>query len=53
MYLVVSYTRSQGKIVRPNLSLVEAYRLIQHLGRGAIFRSDGMNKYSRPVYPVL
>lgn len=52
MYLVVSYARSCGPIVRDGLTLGEAYRLIQSLGRGAIFRSAGATKYARPVYPV-
>ena len=53
MYVVVSYTRAFGHVIRPGLSLVAAYRLIEHLGRGAIFRSDGMSAYSRPIYPVV
>ena len=53
MYVVVSYTRAFGHVIRPGLSLVAAYRLIEHLGRGAIFRSDGMSAYARPIYPVL
>ena len=53
MYVVVSYTRAFGRVVRTGLSLVAAYRLIEHLGRGAIFRSEGMSAYSRPIYPVL
>lgn len=53
MYLVVSFTRVHGRVIRPGLSLVEAYRLIGHLGHGAVFRSEGMSAYSRPVYPLL
>ena len=53
LYLVVSYTRAHGRVIRPGLSLVEAYRLIGRLGHGAVFRSEGMSAYSRPVYPVL
>ena len=51
MYLVVSVTRQHGMVVRPGLSLVQAYRLLGHLGRGAIFRETGLTKYSRPVFP--
>ena len=51
MYLLVSVTSRHGKVVRPGLSLVEAYRLLGRLGRGAIFRERGLGKYSRPVYP--
>ncbi len=53
MYVVVSYTRSHGHVIRPGLSLVAAYRLLENLGHGAIFRSEGMSAYSRPVYPRL
>ena len=53
MYVVVSYTRAFGRVIRTGLSLVAAYRLIEQLGRGAIFRSEGMSTYSRPIYPVL
>jgi hypothetical protein len=51
MYLVVSYSTKHGKVIRPGLSLVQAYRLIGSLGHGAIFRERGFGKYSRPVYP--
>ena len=51
MYLVVSYSRKEGKVVRPGLTLVQAYRLLGTLGRGAIFRERGFGKYARPVYP--
>ena len=51
MYLVVSCTRQHGKVIRPGLSLVQAYRLLGRLGHGAIFRETGLGKYSRPVYP--
>jgi hypothetical protein len=51
MYVVVSYTAEDGHVVRPGLSLVQAYRLVGQLGRGAIFRSQGMSVYARPVYP--
>ena len=51
MYLVVSFTRQHGRVVRPGLSLVQAYRLLGRLGHGAIFRETGLTKYSRPVYP--
>jgi len=51
MYLVVSVTRQHGKVVRPGLSLVQAYQLVGRLGHGAIFRETGLTKYSRPVYP--
>ena len=53
MYVVVSYTRVHGHVIRPGLSLVAAYHLIERLGHGAIFRSEGMSPYSRPVYPLL
>ena len=53
MYLVVSYTRAHGHVIRPGLTLVEAYHLVGRLGHGAVFRSEGMSAYSRPVYPVL
>lgn len=53
MYLVVSYTRSDGPVIRPGLSLVQAYRLLNELGRGAIFRASEMTKYARPVYPRI
>jgi hypothetical protein len=51
MYLVISCTRQHGKVIRPGLSLVQAYRLLGRLGHGAIFRETGLGKYSRPVYP--
>ena len=51
VYVVVSYTAESGHVVRPGLSLVQAYRLVSQLGRGAIFRSQGMSVYARPVYP--
>lgn len=51
MYLVISCTRQHGKVVRPGLSLVQAYRLLGRLGHGAIFRESGLSKYARPVYP--
>ena len=51
MYLVVSFTRQHGRVVRPGLSLVQAYRLLGRLGHGAIFRETGLTKYSRPVFP--
>jgi hypothetical protein len=51
VYVVVSYTAESGHVVRPGLSLVQAYRLVGQLGRGAIFRSQGMSVYARPVYP--
>ena len=53
LYVVVSYTRAHGRVIRPGLSLVAAYRLVERLGRGAVFRSEGMSAYSRPVYPTL
>jgi hypothetical protein len=51
VYLVVSYSSRHGKVVRPGLSLVQAYHLLGTLGRGAIFRERGYGKYARPVYP--
>jgi hypothetical protein len=51
VYVVVSYTVEGGHVIRPGLSLVQAYRLLKQLGRGAIFRSQGMSVYARPVYP--
>ena len=51
MYRVVSFTRTHRAVVRPGLSLVEAYLLVGRLGRGAIFRENGLGQYSRPVYP--
>ena len=51
MYVVVSYSSKHGRVVRPGLSLVQAYRLVGSLGRGAIFRERGLGKYARPVYP--
>jgi hypothetical protein len=51
MYVVVSCTRQHGRVVRPGLSLVQAYRLLGRLGHGAIFRESGLGKYARPVYP--
>jgi hypothetical protein len=51
MYVVVSCTRLHGRVIRPGLSLVQAYRLVGRLGRGAIFRESGLGKYARPVYP--
>jgi hypothetical protein len=51
MYRVISHTRRHGTVVRPGLSLVEAYRLLGRLGHGAIFRETDLGKYSRPVYP--
>ena len=53
MYLVVSYTAESGHVVRPGLSLVQAYRLVGQLGRGAVFRSQDMSVYARPVYPRI
>jgi hypothetical protein len=53
LYVVVSYTRVHGRVIRPGLSLVEAYRLVERLGHGAVFRTEGMSAYSRPVYPVV
>ncbi len=53
MYLVVSYTRTHGHVIRPGLSLVQAYHLLARLGHGAIFRAEGMSVYARPVYPFL
>ena len=53
MYVVVSYTRLHGRVIRPGLSLVDAYRLVEYLGHGAVFRTEGMSAYSRPVYPVV
>ena len=53
MYVVVSYTRAHGHVIRPGLSLVQAYHLIARLGHGAIFRAEGMSVYARPVYPRL
>ena len=53
MYVVVSYTRAHGRVIRPGLSLVDAYRLVARLGHGAVFRTDGLSAYSRPVYPVV
>lgn len=51
MYVVVSFTRVHGKVVRPGLSLVQAYKLLGRLGHGAIFRNENMSRYARPVYP--
>ena len=53
MYVVVSYTRANGHVIRPGLSLVQAYRMLAQLGRGAIFRAEGMSVYARPVYPFV
>jgi hypothetical protein len=53
LYVVVSYTRAHGHVIRPGLSLVQAYHLIARLGHGAIFRAEGMSIYARPIYPVL
>jgi hypothetical protein len=53
LYVVVSYTRSSGHVIRPGLSLVQAYHLLRRLGRGAIFRAEGMSVYARPVYPFV
>lgn len=52
MYLVVSYTRSHGRVISDGLSLVDAYRLVNRLGHGAVFRSEGLSPYARPVYPL-
>ena len=51
MYLIVSYSQRHGRVVRAGLSLVQAYRMVGTLGRGAIFRERGFGKYARPVYP--
>ena len=51
VYVVVSYTAESGHVVRPGLSLVQAYRLVGQLGRGAVFRSQDMSVYARPIYP--
>ena len=53
VYVIVSYTRENGHVIRPGLSLVQAYRLLANLGHGAIFRAEGMSVYARPVYPKL
>ena len=53
MYVLVSYTRDGGHVIRPGLSLVQAYHLLGRLGRGAIFRAEGMSVYARPVYPFV
>jgi hypothetical protein len=53
VYVLVSYTREHGHVIRPGMSLVQAYRLLTSLGRGAIFRAEGMSVYARPVYPKL
>jgi hypothetical protein len=53
VYVVVSYTRENGHVIRPGLSLVQAYHLLARLGHGAIFRAEGMSVYARPVYPRL
>lgn len=53
VYVVVSYSADTGHVVRPGLSLVQAYRLVGQLGRGAIFRSQDMSVYARPVYPRI
>ena len=53
MYLLVSFTRADGPVIRHGLTLVEAYRLLGRLGRGAIFRATGLTQYSRPVYPRM
>ena len=53
LYLVVSYTRAHGHVIRPGLTLVAAVRLVEQLGHGAVFRSEGLSPYSRPVYPKL
>jgi hypothetical protein len=53
VYVVVSYTAESGHVVRPGLSLVQAYRLVGQLGRGAVFRSQDMSVYARPVYPRI
>ena len=53
MYLLVSFTNDNGPVVQPGLTLVEAYRLLNAIGRGAIFRATGLTQYSRPVYPRM
>ena len=53
VYVLVSYTREHGHVIRPGMSLVQAYRLLATLGRGAIFRAQGMSVYATPVYPKL
>jgi hypothetical protein len=53
LYVLVSYTREHGHVIRPGMSLVQAFRLLATLGRGAIFRAEGMSVYARPVYPKL
>ena len=53
MYLLVSFTHSSAPVVQPGLSLVEAYRRLNAIGRGAIFRAAGLTQYSRPVYPRM
>jgi len=53
LYVVVSYTRTNGHVIRPGLSLVQAYHLLSRLGHGAIFRAEGMSVYARPIYPKL
>ena len=40
-------------MIRPGLTLVAAYHLVEQLGHGAVFRSEGLSPYSRPVYPKL
>jgi hypothetical protein len=51
VYVVVSYSRASGHVIRPGLSLVQAYHLVGRLGHGAIYRVQGMSVYARPVYP--
>ena len=53
VYVLVSYTQEHGHVIRPGMSLVQAYRLLTTIGRGAIFRAEGMSVYARPVYPKL
>jgi hypothetical protein len=52
VYVLVSYTRANGHVIRPGLSLVQAYHLLTRLGHGAIYRAHGMSVYARPIYPV-
>ena len=53
MYLVVSFTGARRPHVQAGLSLVQAYRLVNRIGRGAIFRCAGMGTYAKPVYPRI
>lgn len=50
MYCLITFVPGHPMIL-PNLTLVEAFRKLNAIGRGAIWRGSNPSPYAKPIYP--